>query len=119
MKSDENLNIDKRKEPTENPLCKGLNVNVSMPETFEIRMVEASGLADYEIGLYTSSLIFSVATGFLVAYLQEPVKTYLLTNAIIFSLFFFLIFTFSLIKRSKLTKTTKVVKLKAQETLED
>lgn len=103
--------------PTGNPLAKGLNVNVSIPETIEIRMVDASVLSDYETGILIASLVANVFTGFLVAYLQESTKTYLLTNTIVFFVIFIIVLTYALRKRGKMTTTSSTVKLKAQEVI--
>src|SRR3989344_5207423 len=57
--------------PTEAPAEQGLNVALLVPETIEVRMVEASALADYEIWFFATSCNFTLAAAFGVAYFQE------------------------------------------------
>lgn len=57
--------------PSSNPLSSSLNIVVSVPEAIEIKMVDASALADYEIWFFISSLLSSALIGFFVAYLQS------------------------------------------------
>ena len=56
---------------TANPLARGLNVTVSIPENIEVRMVELSALEEYELFFFLSSVLASAVTGFLVAFLQS------------------------------------------------
>ena len=57
-------------EPTDNPLAGGLSISVSVPESVEIKMVDASTLHDYEIWAFIVSLLASALVGFVVAAMQ-------------------------------------------------
>jgi len=48
-KEPEHVEANRGSEPSDNPLARGLNITVSIPETVEIRTVNASVLADYEV----------------------------------------------------------------------
>lgn len=54
-----------------NPSPSAFNITVLVPEQISIRMVDASGLADYEYHVIAASLLFGAAIGFLVPCLQE------------------------------------------------
>lgn len=56
--------------PSENPAAHPFNIEVSIPESISIRMVNASALEDYEIWLFISSLLSAACVGFFIAYLQ-------------------------------------------------
>lgn len=51
-------------EPSDNPFAKGLNVTVSVPQTVEVRMVDAAALSDYEVLFFISSILGSAVVGF-------------------------------------------------------
>ena len=55
----------------EAPVDGVINVTVSVPETLDIKMVNASALTDFEIWFFISSLLTNAVVGFLVAYLQS------------------------------------------------
>ena len=102
-----------RSTPAGNPLANTIGVNVSVPEEFNIRMVDATVLGDYEVWLWFSSAMVSLVVGFLVAYCQNTTKTITLVVSIIF----FVILVFSLImaylKRRKLKRKVRLVKFRA------
>ena len=50
-----------------NPLASSLNVKISMPEVFNIEMVEASQFKDYELWSTGASLMLNLFVGFIVA----------------------------------------------------
>ena len=53
-----------------NPLAQFSNITVSMPESVEVRFVDASTLFDYEIWSLLTSILSSAVVGFLVGYFQ-------------------------------------------------
>ena len=59
--------IHNPKDQEQNPIGGELNVEVSIPQKFEIKMVDASSLNDYEIWVFLASLICNFLVGFLVA----------------------------------------------------
>jgi len=122
------MNNDKQKKPEhieadsyeqsalgENPLAKALNVTVSVPETIEIRMVDASVLADYEVWFFISSILASAVVGFFVAYLQSDKSGSLFATTGVFAILFIISCIMTFLKRHKLRKKSKDIKLRATE----
>ena len=97
--------------PTTNPLAENLNITLSIPETIDIKMVDASALTDFEIWFFGSSLLFSVAIGFLVPFVQSVIKKemdgLLGANAGVFLLLFIGAFCVTIYKRSLLKKKSR------------
>ena len=58
-----------------NPVANSLSVLVSIPESVQITMVDASVLADYEVWFFLSSVLASAVIGFLVAFFQDTSQT--------------------------------------------
>src|SRR4051794_27648793 len=48
------------------------SVSITFPESVVIKMVDATALNDYEVGLFFSSVFFSAFIGFMVATSQAP-----------------------------------------------
>jgi formate-dependent nitrite reductase membrane component NrfD len=99
--------------PGANPLAGGLNVLVSMPETLEIRMVDASSLGDYEIWLGVASFMMSFFSGFVVATVQAPANSpsvpLLTTISTLFGVMMAVAFVMAFAKRRRISnKSTKV-----------
>ncbi|MFV0800573.1 hypothetical protein EGJ57_04515 [Brucella anthropi] len=99
-----------------NPAKQAFNITVSVPDQITIKMVDASGLSDYEVNLYISSLAFGAFCGLLVATVQEgksnsglvwPFGVMTALTFLIFAAFFLM----ALKKRSKLTRSGKEIKL--------
>jgi hypothetical protein len=105
----------RKAEPSDNPVARGLNVTVSIPETVEIRMVDASVLSEYELWFFLASLLSNAAIGFLVAYLQTQTDKSLLANTLIFGLLFLITLITALLRRKKLRQKAKTIQLKATE----
>ncbi len=103
----------------ENPLAGGLNVSVSIPETIEIRMVDASALADYEMWFFISSILANAVVGFGVAYFQDTTKQFLFYNTLVFLVLFLASAFFAFFKRYKLREGSKAIKLKAVAEIEE
>lgn len=60
-------------EETANPLGEEVAVEVAMPKTFKIKMVEASNLTDFKIWGVISSLMANLLVGFFVAAITNTV----------------------------------------------
>ena len=58
--------------PSANPFAHAANITVSVPESVEVKLVDASALADYEVWVLLTSVLSSAVTGFLVALVQSP-----------------------------------------------
>ncbi|WP_324037036.1 hypothetical protein [Aeromonas caviae] len=108
--------------PTTNPLSSSLNIVVSIPDSIEIKMVDASALADYEVWSFISSLLSSAFIGFLVAYMQgrdahsastAPIGYGALILLILFSVSLYM----AIYKRNNLKKKGKSIKLQATNQL--
>jgi hypothetical protein len=74
--------------PSPNPFAGSTNVTISVPESVDIRLVDASTLADLAIWSLLTSIFSSAVVGFLVAFVQaDPGKGgHHLTIAIVFAL---------------------------------
>lgn len=60
---------------SQNPMYNGLNVNLKIPETIDITMVEAKSLGDFELWSFLVSLMSNFVVGFVVAWLSAPEST--------------------------------------------
>ncbi len=98
-----------------NPLSKFLNISVSLPETIETRMVDASLLNDFKVWSFIASFLASAVIGFLVAYLQNNQNNSYLIMTLILAILFVISFSMTLTKNHKMKKKTKVVKFRASE----
>ncbi|HHQ4763080.1 TPA: hypothetical protein ACSP8C_003486 [Aeromonas veronii] len=106
--------------PSTNPLSSSLNIVVSIPEAIEIKMVDASMLADYEVWFFISSILSSGFIGFLVAYIQgrdsnSPSTTSIGYMALIVFILFCISVFMAFYKRNTLKKKGKVINLKAMQ----
>jgi len=111
-------NLPQKKGIEGNPLGNAFNVMVSIPESLEIKMVNASSLADYEIWIFITTILSSASLGFWVAYFQnsnEATNELLYWNSIILSILFLTTLIVALAKRNKMNKKSKVVNLKATQ----
>lgn len=109
-------------EASQEPSTGDFNISLSIPESIEIKMVDASSLADYEIWFFCSSIGFSIFVGFLVAYIQETSKEkekLLLVSTFLFLAAFLFSFIMSLVKRHNLKKKGKTIKLKTSKVVEE
>ena len=105
----------KNSELGDDPIEDTFNITVSIPETVEIKMVNASTLADYEVWIFISSVLSNALLGFLVAYFTntDTAKSQsFLFSAIIFTILFIISVVVAFSKRSQLQKKSKDIKLK-------
>ena len=105
-------------EPSDNPVPgDDISVTLSVPETVEIKMVEATALADYEILFFISACFFSAFAGFLVASLQAAEHTHAPWMAFTAVLFLaFIIFVWWTLSKRRLlvTKRSKSLRYKRE-----
>jgi hypothetical protein len=109
-------------EATQEPESGEFNILVSIPESIEIKMVDATVLSDYEIWFFSAGAVLSFVTGFLVAYIQEPdlkVAKALSVAGIIFGVMFIGCLIMALTKRHTLRKKGKVVRLKTSKVAQE
>lgn len=98
-----------------NPIGRAFNVMVSVPDKVEIKMVNASVLADYEIWIFIASLLSNAVVGFWVATstnTNENITSILIWNSVIFTILFLLTLGFALYKRYKLNSKSRNINLK-------
>lgn len=105
---------------SENPLGTSLNVVVSVPEIIEVRMVNASSLADYEMWVFLTSVLCNALVGFGVAYFQAcdsnaGGSTMLFWMTVIWGVLFIATAIKAYLVRKGLTKTGKNISLRATE----
>ncbi|MEX0899850.1 MAG: hypothetical protein WD081_04075 [Gammaproteobacteria bacterium] len=103
--------------PAENPVDDSFNIIVSVPESIQVRMVDASVLEDYEVWLFISAIISNAGIGFVVAYFQaldgpSPSAPYIGWTAVVFIVLFAFSITVALRKRLSLRRKSRDVKLK-------
>lgn len=60
--------------PSKNPFAHAASISVSVPETVEVKLVDASSLTDYEVWVLLTSILSSVSAGFVVAAIQSSGK---------------------------------------------
>jgi len=107
----------RKSEPSENPVAGALNVTVSVPETIEIRMVNATVLTDYEVWFFISSVLSSAVVGFLIAFLQQHQGSWLAMTIVLFVLLI-VSCAMTFVKRHKLRQKSKVIPMQATRTEE-
>lgn len=107
------------KDIEQNPIGKELRVEVSMPEKFDIKMVDASTLSDYELWLFIASLICNFLVGFVVATISnadDNTRGLYIGIDIMLGVFFIISVILVIVKRKKMSFETKTIKLGMQHT---
>ncbi|WP_146763042.1 hypothetical protein [Micromonospora noduli] len=109
-----------RSRSSENPIRNSIELNVSLP-AIEVKMLNASSLADYEVWLFVASVTSSTSVGFLVAYFQSladkdgGADIAMLVSAIIFGVIFVVTFGRAMGLRKSISKEAKSVRMQATE----
>lgn len=107
--------------PAPNPLAQSANVMVSVPESVEVRLVDAGVLGDYEVWALVSSILSSAVVGFLVAFFQAPSGeggVYLAITAV-FAFLLLVSAATATIKRRRLNSRVKRIRFRLGEQIED
>lgn len=102
------------KDIEQNPIGKELQVEVSIPKKFEVKMVDASSLGDYELWVFIASLLCKFLVGFVVAYISNTIKDrepLYLSITIMLCILFILSTIMVFVKRRKMTIEKKIIKL--------
>ena len=97
------------------------SISLHVPENIEIQMVDSTSLSQYEIWFSSAAVILSVASGFIVAWIQDTnpdTKTVFGAVSIIFVGIFFFCLVMTLVQRRTLRKKRKVVKLYTSRVVE-
>ncbi|MGD9874614.1 MAG: hypothetical protein AB7T27_10140 [Kiritimatiellia bacterium] len=100
------------------PFSGDLDISLSIPATIEIRMVDASTLADYEIWFFGSSGLLSFLVGFIVAWSQEAdahASKILGVVCLIFAALFIACLIMTLVKRHTLRRKSRTIRLKTSK----
>lgn len=111
-----------------NPAGNGFRVELSMPKKFEIKMVNASSMNDYELWGIITSVLCNFVVGFFVAAItytkecvdnkvlpsSEQVQNLLWVVSAIFLVFTILSIMMTLKKRNTIKKDTKKVQYEAK-----
>jgi nitric oxide reductase large subunit len=98
-----------------NPLSDGLNITVSVPESVDIKLVNASALTDFEIWIYISSILSNAVVGFWISDAQNTVTTsekILWWISLVFSLLFGISLLVAFLKRLQLSRKSKKYTIK-------
>ena len=101
----------------ENPFA----ITLSVPESVEVRLVDASTLSDYEVWFFFASLLGSAVIGFFVACLQAPPteRGVFIIMTIIFLLLFAFALGMTVSKRHKIKAKTRRVRYRIGEQVQD
>ena len=103
--------------PGNNPLAREFGIVVTKPRNIQVRMVDASALADYEIWVFVASLLSNVVVGFIVAYIQavdanSKSKTSIFWTVVIWIVLFTIAIGMAISKRASLRRQGRDIKLK-------
>jgi hypothetical protein len=102
------------KDIEQNPFGKELQIEVSIPQKFEVKMVDASSLGDYELWVFIASLLCNCSVGFVIAgisnTIEDRVPLYISINIMLF-VFFALSLIIVYKKRKKMTIEKKIIKM--------
>lgn len=105
-------------QPSASPFDAAFNVTVTIPQSVDIRMVDASTLADYEVWIFISSVLSSAVVGFVVAAIQDPDDIQIKIIAIMFGGLFLVAAVMALTKRHKLSAKSKKLRLQTTDVQE-
>ena len=99
------------------PFGQPVDFNLSVPP-IEARLVNATALEDYEIWVFTASLVFSAVVGFVVAYVQSTETpgggdNGYLAMALFLAFLFVLALARVIIVRRRLRRTSQIVPMRA------
>lgn len=121
VKHDDLVESPSRSAPSTNPFASGSSIALSVPETVEVKLVDASVLADYEVWSLMTSIVCSAVVGFFVAFLQEKTPEISKIFAIISVVFVVLALIsgcMAFYKRRALTKNSKRVQFSVGEQID-
>lgn len=113
--SPEPASTDTVAQPAEPQYNAPFNVNISFPESIVIKMVDASALNDYEMGLFASTILFGGCIGFFVAWLQSTTTSDAKAfgpMALILALLAVAALMWALKKRSRMTARSRSFRLR-------
>ena len=100
-----------------NPLAGSSELMISVPETVEVRLVDAGVLSDYEVWAFVSSILSSTVIAFAVAWLQAPDGEggVYLANALVFGVLLIVAGITARAKRKRLNSGVKRLRFRIGE----
>ena len=106
---------------SENPIASAASVTLSIPESVEVRLVDASALADYEVWVLMTSILSSAVVGFVVASMQatSTVRPLYATTAILFAALVVICGGMAFLKRRRLTARARRIRFRIGDALPD
>ena len=109
------------KPPTVNPFAQSANITLSVPESVEVKLVDASALADYEVWVLLTSILSSAVIGFVVALVQATAqdKGRYSVIAAVFGLLMMVCAWMAIRKRRKLSSKTRKVRFRVGEPMDE
>lgn len=109
------------KAPTANPFAQSANITLSIPESVEVKLVDASALADYEVWVLLTSILASAVTGFLVALIQasEDERGRYIATTVVFGTIMLISAWMVHYKRKKLSGKARKIRFRVGEQLVD
>lgn len=116
------VNQPTESKPTANPFAHAASISVSVPEAVEIRLVDATALADYEVWFLITSIIASALVGFGVAAVQaegQPIRSTLVAIAVLCALIMLISLLMAFAKRRKLTGRAKKLRFRVGDQIDD
>ena len=104
-----------------NPFAQSANITLSIPESVEIKLVDASALADYEVWVLLTSILSSAVTGFLVALIQanDDERGRYMATTVIFAVLMLVSAWMGHYKRKKLSNKARKIRFRVGEQLAD
>jgi len=110
-----------KKAPTANPFAQSASITLSVPDSVEVKLVDASALADYEVWIFLTSILSSAVTGFLVAIVQavESDRNRYVSITAVFVLLALVCGYMAFSKRHKLTSKARRVRFSIGDPLSD
>lgn len=101
-----------KKPPGVNPFAQSASITLSVPDSVEVKLVDASALADYEVWVFLTSILASAVTGFLVAIVDasDAERGSHVAIAVVFLILALVCAFMAFTKRSKLGSNTKRVR---------
>jgi hypothetical protein len=110
-----------RNPPSANPFAQSASITLSVPDSVEVKLVDASALADYEVWVLLTSILSSAVTGFLVAIVQatDAERGRYIAITVVFSILAVICFSMAITKRVKLTSKARRVRFKVGDALPD
>ncbi|GLS97883.1 hypothetical protein [Piscinibacter gummiphilus] len=110
-----------KKPPTSNPFAQSASITLSVPDSVEVKLVDASALGDYEVWIFLTSILSSAVTGFLVAIVQaaESDRSRYVAITFVFGLLALVCGCMAFNKRHKLTSKARRVRFSIGDPMSD